>query len=279
MSHEALNWPFDDQTALAPPAYLGGLGRVFARFDAHTQDSGNISYGLEAGGQRWFVKTAGDPDDRRPFLNHAQRVALLENAQLVAAALDHPSLPRLHGVVGSAWGPMLVSDWAPGELVGTPAARREDPASSFQRFRALPAAEITAVLDAIIDIHVQLCRQGWVACDFYDGCLIYDFEAREPHLVDLDTYHHGPFTNEMGRLFGSTRFMAPEEFAKGARIDERTTVFNLGRSMAVFLGDGTLQRSAFRGSDAEHAVMEKACAPSPNDRFQSVAALARAWRD
>src|SRR5580693_5444246 len=68
------DWPFDGGTDLAPPAYLGGLGRVFARFDARTQDSGNISFGVEAGGRRWFVKTAGDPDDPTPFLSHTARV-------------------------------------------------------------------------------------------------------------------------------------------------------------------------------------------------------------
>jgi hypothetical protein len=278
MPTDTAHWPFGERTELAPPALLGGLGRVFARFDARTQDSGNISFGVEAGGRRWFVKTAGDPEDPEPFLNHAARVALLRNAQRVAAALEHPATPRLHGVVASAWGPMLIYDWAPGELVGTPSARRADPASPFQRFRALPAADILAVLDVIVEVHVRLCGQGWVACDFYDGCLIYDFEAREPHLIDLDTYHLGPFTNEMGRLFGSTRFMAPEEFEKGAVIDERTTVFNLGRTASVFLGDGALGRAAFRGSDGQFAAMTMACRPAPGERFQTVADLARAWR-
>ena len=35
-------------------------GRIFARFDE--QDSGNVSFGVEAHGARYFVKTAGAPD-------------------------------------------------------------------------------------------------------------------------------------------------------------------------------------------------------------------------
>ena len=54
----------------------------------------------------------------------------------------------------------------------------------------------------------------------------------------------------MGRMFGSSRFMAHEEFERGARIDERTTVFTMGRTAAVLLSDGTLERRPFRGSDA-----------------------------
>ena len=65
--------------------------------------------------------------------------------------------------------------------------------------------------------------------------MIYDFDRGAPHLVDLDNYQPGPFVNDMGRMFGSTRFMAPEEFARGARIDERTTLFTMGRAAAVFL--------------------------------------------
>jgi len=273
------DWPFDDRTALAPPAYLEELGRVFARFDSRTQDSGNISFGLEADGRRWFVKTAGEPDNPKPYLNHADRIGLLENAQRVARVLEHPAgMPHLHGVVPSAWGPMLVYDWVDGELLHTPADRREDPSSPLQRFRALAPDEITTAFDGVIDVHARLCGQGWVACDFYDGCMLYDFGACRLHLIDLDTYHLGPFTNEMGRLFGSDRFMAPEEYELGATIDERTTVFNLGRAASVFLGDGTLDRAPFRGSDAQHAAMRQACEPDPRVRFQTVTGLARAWR-
>ncbi len=35
----------------------------------------------------------------------------------------------------------------------------------------------------------------------------------------------------MGRMFGSTRFMASEEFELGALIDEQTNVFVMGRRL------------------------------------------------
>lgn len=64
---------------------------------------------------------------------------------------------------------------------------------------------------------------------------------------------------------GSTRFMAPEEFEKGRVIDERTTVFTLGRTAQIFL-DGTVR-----------AVTEIACATDPSARYPSVSALADAF--
>ena len=45
-----------------------------------TQDSGNRCYGVVIEGERYFVKTAGPPDDTRWYLAHSQRVALLRNA-------------------------------------------------------------------------------------------------------------------------------------------------------------------------------------------------------
>jgi serine/threonine protein kinase, bacterial len=271
------DWPFDDRTDLAPAAYLSQAGAVFATFDSRTQDSGNVSFGIEWKGRRWFVKTAGDPADPTPFLQHEERVALLLNAQRLAHAASHPALPALRGVTQSAWGPMLIYDWAAGELVGVPSGRRTDPESTFQRFRRLPADELTAAISTILDAHLELCRAGWVACDFYDGSIIYDFTGRRTWLIDLDSYHLGPFTNEMGRMFGSTRFMAPEEFERGARIDERTTVFTLGRMISVFLGDGDLGSEGFRGSESQYRAMLTACSLDPEARHQTVAELVGVW--
>ena len=73
-----------------------------------------------------------------------------------------------------------------------------------------------------------------MAVDFYDGAMIYDFATQALRLIDLDHYRDRPFINEMGRLFGSTRFIAPEEFEHGALIDEITTVFTMGRVISVF---------------------------------------------
>lgn len=267
-----------ERTPLEPHQFLRSLGTVFAVFDSRTQDSGNVSFGVEVDGERYFVKTAGDPSLVGALLDHAGRVAVLGDAISFARSVSHPSLPRLLNVVTSAWGPMLVYTWAEGDLIHAPHASRTDPQSAFQRFRALPLPALLAALGIIIDAHVHLAEKGWIACDLYDGSIIYDFKSGNVHLVDLDHYHRGPFTNEMGRMLGSTRFMAPEEFVLGAPIDESTTTFTLGRMISVFVGDGTLQRATFRGSDDLYALMVKACAADRQVRFQKVAELSRQWR-
>jgi hypothetical protein len=268
-----------DRITEEPLQFLARVGEVFAEFGEHTQDSGNVSYGVAVrDGRRYFVKTAGRPDDPRPFLDHPARVALLRNAARLNAGLQHRALPALHAMIESPCGPLLIYTWVDGELIGVPRARRDDPASSYQRFRALPAATILRCLDTLFDLHALLVAGGWVACDFYDGSLIYDFDSDRMHVVDLDSYHHGPFTNEMGRMFGSSRFMAPEEFERGATIDQRTTVYTLGRTALLFLGDGTNARHAFRASDALHAVIERACRTRPDSRYPTFASFYSAWQ-
>lgn len=259
-----------------PESYLARVGEIFARFDR--QDSGNLSYGVEVDGVRYFVKTAGRPDNATSFLGHEARVALLHNAVRLARRYSHPALPRLHQVVGSAHGPMLVYDWADGELLGVPRDRRDDPAGAFARFRALPAEQVVACLDTIVQVHDLLGRGGEVAGDFYDGCLIYDFARNRLSVVDLDGYLPEPYRNEMGRMFGSTRFMAPEEFVLGEVIDQRTTVFTLGRTVLVLLSDGTADRRMFRGDSALYEVATRACRPEPEQRYASLAEFCAAWQ-
>ena len=261
----------------APKTFLNETGNVFAVFDEHLQDSGNISYGVQVGLQRFFVKTAGDPNDPRPFLPHEERVALLHNAVRVRRSCSHSTLPRLHNVIESAHGPLLVYSWVEGELLHAGSATRQHPHSAMQRFRRLPLPEITKALDVIFELHYELALAGWIAVDFYDGCLIYDFACQELHVVDLDMYRESPFVNEMGRMFGSSRYMAPEEFERGAFIDERTNVFTMGRTAANLLSDGTLARSAFRGSDAHYEVIRRACSDEPEKRYASVGDLYAAW--
>ncbi|MFC0624003.1 hypothetical protein [Kribbella deserti] len=258
---------------IQPAEYVEQLGRVFARFGADTQDSGNVSYGVETPAGRYFLKTAGDPADQAPYLDFDGRVALLRNAVRIAEAVPHPLVPELHAVIESPGGPVLVYEWRDGEHLGTTRERRDDPATAYQRFRSLPVGEILTALDALFELHARITSAGWVEGDFYDGCLLYDFTRRRLTVMDLDTYHFGAYRNDMGRMFGARRFMAPEEFSLGAPIDDRTTAYVLARAVLVFLSDGTLDRSPFRGNDALYAVTQEAV----TTRFPSYEAFHQAW--
>ena len=256
---------------------------MVAEFGHVTQDSGNISWLVDVGDRRLFVKTAGRtggpvPGAAVPYFDHAGRVRLLRNAVALASSSSHPALPRLLNVIESPSGPALVYEGVEGELVHVRRAERSDPSSAYQRFAHLPADRLLGVFDVLIDLHVDLAAAGWVACDLYDGCLIVDFETASLKVVDLDTYRRGPSVNDMGRMFGATRFMAPEEFELGAVLDERTTMFTLGRLVRHFGTRLTERDEEFCGSPAVAEVVRRACRPLPADRYADVAAFGQAWR-
>ena len=234
------------------------------------EDSGTISYGDEIDGERYFVKTAGRPDDGRRYLDHSGRdnssARRCETCPVLRPQDASDVSPGSRVVVGAY---AQVYDWVQGENVR----------SRLDRVRSLAVSEVTHLVTEVYDLHRELTRLGWIANDFYDGAMIYDFRRRRVHVIDLDSYNTGSFTNSMGRMAGSSRFMAPEEFELGATIDERTTVFTLGRTAAVLMSDNSLERDAFRGTDDQYEVMVRSCAQNPEDRFQTVADMYAAWSE
>ena len=267
-----------------PATYVRGCSTVLREFNHLSQDSGNVSWLVESAGQHLFVKTAGTPDPPAPgapvpYFDHAGRVRLLRNAVDLARSCDHHALPALLNVIASPVGPALVYKAASGDPIRVPSGQRGDPASPYQRLAHLPASALFGLFDTLIDVHVALAAAGWVAGDLYDDCLIVDFRVPTLTVIDLDSYRRGPTTNDRGRMFGSSRFMAPEEFELGAQIDERTTVFTLGRIVWHFATRLTEDPAEFCGTAGLATVIQKACEPSPADRHASVADLASAWND
>ncbi|HXH79703.1 hypothetical protein [Nocardioides sp.] len=183
----------------------------------------------------------------------------------------HPALIPAERIMRAHDGVLTLSAWFGGELLHSPRERRDDPDEPFRRFQRLPASEIATALDLVIDLHVRLDAEGWTAGDLYDGCLMYDFPSRTVKVIDFEFYHHGPYRNEVGRLPGSTRFMAPEEFTKGAVIDARTTVFTLAQMIEVFLVHQHVDHPS-------SALARAATRADPSERPASLLEFQRTWR-
>jgi serine/threonine-protein kinase len=262
----------DLRTSVSAEAFVRQVGRVFQVFDGATQDSGHVSYGVEsADGHRYFIKTAGDGTVSPGGTSHADRVAALRRAARLERQLEHPAASVVEGVVETSDGVAVVYEWFDGELVRSAEAERSHPDSTFQRFCSLPVGERMQAIDQVVELHVVIDRLGWVIGDLYDGCLMYDFGRRRIRVVDLECYRPAPYVNEVGRLPGSKRFMAPEELCRGRVVDSRTAVFCLGRMIDVFvLGQRRWPQVA--------AVVRRATESEPDRRFPDVETLHRAWR-
>ncbi|MEU9026796.1 serine/threonine-protein kinase [Streptomyces sp. NPDC048383] len=253
--------------ALEP--YLVRTGSIFRTFA--DQDSGCISYGLMAAGQRWFVKGAATPGG----------VSSLRRAISVHEAVTHPAIVPLSHSFRTDDGLALVYPWMAGEVLYHPTRSRHGgraaPGSPMARFRQLPLPQVHAALDLLLGAHLAVEQAGLVAVDLYDGCMLYNFNDHRMTLCDLDEYRPGPFTLQTDRLPGSSRYMAPEEFVRGSVIDTRTTVFNLGRALRLLLDAGDEEKQ-WRGTPSQLAAIKKATAAAPEHRFRSVHSLVNAWR-
>ncbi|MGW3847269.1 serine/threonine protein kinase [Streptomyces fagopyri] len=259
----------DEVPAVEP--YLGRVGEVFRAF--REQESGCVSYGVRLlDGGRWFLKEAVTDRGRRS----------LERGWAFHRSVRHRAIvPQVHRIAVQDGGWAVVMPWREGEVLYPADAGathdRTDPASAMARFRALPAAAVLRAFDRVLDAHLAVEAAGQVAVDFYDGALLYDFDRDVAHLVDLDEYRPGPFVVEEERLPGSRRFMAPEEWVRGAVIDSRTTVFTLGRAARLLLDAGDEER-AWRGTPAQQGVIVRATRTDPGERFENVHRFAEAWR-
>ncbi|SLK13534.1 MULTISPECIES: serine/threonine-protein kinase [unclassified Paenibacillus] len=264
--------------------WIARLGTVFRVFDQ--QDSGNLSFGiLGLDGKRIFVKYAGACTIHANSLSTpAEAIHYLKSSVSIYEDLAHDTLIHLKDHFATEHGYVCVFDWVEGECLHShwdfpPPAKYEDPRSPYYRFRQLPVKTRIQAMKQILDFHIEVQRRGYVAVDFYDGSLIYDFDKQSMKICDIDLYRKGSFTNTMGRMWGSSRFMSPEEFELGAPMDGITNVFNLG-AMAFSLLGGELDRSYARwdAGEALYQVVIRAVDPERASRYASVAELGEAWK-
>jgi len=171
---------------------------AFAVFDR--QDSGCISFGIQQGAERLFIKTALTTSAR----------SSLERVLQLHRSVNHPAIvqPIEAGVVSDHL--QVVYPWIDGIMLNHATVDGSD-RSGLHRFRGLDPADGVAAVDRVLDALVAIVEAGFVSVDLYDGCFLYDFDARVMYLIDLDEYRRGSFILEEDRLSGSTRYTAPEE--------------------------------------------------------------------
>lgn len=262
-------------------AWLSKLGRVFKVFDQ--QDSGNLSFGVEKEGQKYFVKFAG----AKPVTYDGSPLDAVDN--LIKAIplyneLESKALINLvsHFEVGAGYA--AVFEWFEGECLHSHwlfagEAKLSHPESPFYRYKQLSVEKRLASLDVIFSFHKHVELQGYVAVDFYDGSILYDFSNDETRVCDIDFYRRKPTVNDLGENFwGSSRFKSPEEFILGAPIDEVTNVFNMGATAFVLLG-GASDRSfaKWEASEAYYDIALRAVSQERELRYQSVEEFKSAW--
>lgn len=276
-------------------SWLTSMGRVFQVFSQN--DSGNISFGVDTGKERLFIKAAG-LETVESACTPQEAVENLKAAMQVYEDIRHPALIRLerHFPVGDLY--VAVFEWAEGDCLHdhwnfdfyeahpeiTPPARR---------FKKLPVEKRLKASRTLFSFLEETARRGYVAVDLYDSSILYDFRQDKTTICDIDLFQKAPLVNTAGEgYYGSERFKAPEEYILGAPIDQRTNVFTLGVLLFRFFGNFTpaeqrrcyeekrfapCPQSAWELGPAPYRAACKAVCLSPAGRFATIADFAAGW--
>lgn len=100
----------------------------------------------------------------------------------------------------------MISEWHDGECMGRMYGE------SHQNIMNLPVYEKILIFQSIIDFLKDIAAMGYVTIDFYDGSIMYDRSRKITTICDIDFFRKSPSINDMGQMWGSSRFMSPEEY-------------------------------------------------------------------
>jgi aminoglycoside phosphotransferase (APT) family kinase protein len=249
--------------------FINEYGKVFKVYD--DQDSGNIGFGVKSGDGNIFIKFAGAPTARYAG-KPEEAVAELKASVEVYENLAHPHLVKLIRGEEVGGGFAAIFEWTDGKCMGKmyPLSR--------ETFLQMPDHSRMKVFRDILDFHIHVIEKGYVAIDFYDGSILYDFSNEKTLICDIDLYSRRPFINTMGRMWGSSRFMSPEEFQQGSEIDEITNVYVMGATaFALFGGEKDRSFGKWRLSEGLYEVALRAVSDDRENRQQSLGELKEEW--
>lgn len=260
--------------------FLKDYDTVFTVFDE--QDSGYISFGVIKDDVKYFLKFAG-----AETINYDgcvdKAIQVLKDSCETYETLKHPSLVNIIDHYEVCGGYLLIFEWFEGESLHAhwqfdEIPKYSHPDSPNYKIRKLSNDKKYDMIEIIMTLHRFIIEKGYVPVDFYDGSIMYNFDNDEVKICDIDYYHKGVFNNTMGRMWGSSRFMSPEEFELGALIDERTTVFTMGALAFEILGSNRERSmSRWNGNKALYEVATKATQSDKAQRYQSIQELIDAW--
>jgi serine/threonine-protein kinase len=220
-----IQWTDDVPYKLKAPfdfSFLSEYGKVFKVFDE--QGSGNISFGVENGDKKYFVKFAGaQPEQYNEFCGDpVSAVKRLKESVTIYHDLAHPNLIKFIKAEEIGGGYITIFEWS--DAAGI------EPFNSPEhlKFMQMPTEKKIRAFEEILEFHANIAAKGYVAIDFYEGSILYDYDNEKIIICDIDYYRKSPYVGDLGFICRSARLASPEENIIGAVIDENTNVYTMG---------------------------------------------------
>lgn len=258
-------------------SFLRKYGKVFKVFDE--QGSGNISFGIENADKKYFVKFAGAPKPNyisnrdSGAVDAASAIKLLKAAVPLYTELAHSTLIKFVFAEEIGGGYAAVFKWE-GAIGIEP---KDSP--DYMRFMQMPVEKKMKAFEDIVEFHTHVAAKGYVALDFYDGSILYDYKKEKVIICDIDLYQKSPYINAEGLgIVGSARYVSPEECVKDAIMDEITNVYTMGATAFALFAYGDRAPEAWTLSPESYVVVKKAVSDNRGERQQSIVQLIEEWR-
>jgi tetratricopeptide (TPR) repeat protein/tRNA A-37 threonylcarbamoyl transferase component Bud32/TolB-like protein len=256
----------------------GGMGEVFLAFDTRL-------------GRKVALKSLTDASLDTP----RTRDRLLREAR-AAAHITHPNIAAIYDVLDTGEHPCIVMEYAQGETLSAIASRgpmawREVTKVALQLVDALAHAHASGVVHRDLKpLNVVLTPDGIVKVLDFGLARVRDVE---PETSTSDELTREQVASHVGRLAGTTAYMAPEQFV-GKPASHLSDIYSLGVTLYELLtgrrpfdaasaqdliyqivSKPTPRVTAVNRSVPPHldAIVAKAMARDPAERYQSAAEM------
>jgi hypothetical protein len=251
-------------------SFINKYGTVF-KVVKNWEGSGNLCFGVENGGKKYFIKFAYAPKEKFEHATPDDAVGFLKEAQQVYQDLAHENLIKFIKGEEAGGGYLNIFEWVDAECIGYPNPE------SRQKFLNLPAEAKLRAFDDILDFHAHAAYCGYAAIDFYADQIMYDFENGKTIICDIDFYQKSPYFGDKG-LWGSSNFVSPEECVPYTRVDEISMVYTMGATAFCIFSDYDRTPGKWTLSSELYEVAKKAVSDDRNLRHQSIRQFIQEWQ-
>jgi serine/threonine-protein kinase len=278
-------------------SWLNKHGKAFSVIDQ--TGSGCLCVGMKDKDNKYFCKIAG-VDTIEAEVPPQEAVNVLKNSVQLYQNLKYPNLIEIVDEYVHNEFYIVVYKWAEGEclfdhwnfeLYKNDSSLR----SPAERFKKLDINRKLKVVDEIFKFMINVSEHEYVAVDFYDGSIMYDFEKDKTTFCDIDFFRKSPVSNDMGSdWYGTKRLKSPEEYIFGETINEATNVFTIGALIFDFFGDFNSEDIMKRYKDCCfyacspekwtlnqkcYSVVVKATQNNRENRYQKISEFHAAWNE
>ncbi|MBQ7306963.1 MAG: serine/threonine protein kinase [Clostridia bacterium] len=212
-------------------SWISQFGKVFSCIDQ--TGSGCINFGVEKNNKKYFLKIAGAKTLFSEVSTNTSK-EILQNAVKIYKSINHPNLIKLVDCFFKSEFFVAIFEWVDGECLFDHwnfdfYKKNQTILSPIQKFKKLSLNKRLNLVNKLFSFFIAVRNAGFVAVDFYDSSIIYNFDNDEVFFCDIDLFKKPPIINNQGsNYYGTKRLKAPEENLFGASIDEQTNLFTLG---------------------------------------------------